>query len=378
MRFCGACVAALIVLFAGSVTYLDRDIKAIIGEKELAFNSEGCKLIGADVVKGGEDMALWRNGIAIVSAGDLFTTFTQGPVHAKLTGIFAVSLTNASIRRLELEGFPQEAPYVGQGLHISNKSQRLYGVNHGGDVSQIEIFAIEGHGFSDLRLRHTGRIRSALFPYHCIGDVVEGRGPDEVFVGLWRGAVGVRDYNLHHEKEEALSLLLYRYISRKLGTVGVLQCTQKREVWSCQQSGAWGMPAANSLTIAPDRTFLLVSCPQCLDVWRYRMGPNGTLTEVLPRIPFPYPPENIEWDEATGRIFVGAIPVPSRMFPLQTPIELMALRVDELSTQTATPHSLLLHDGSKLTQMAGGLQYGATILMGSPYAEGLLFCHPLQ
>ncbi|CAE8653262.1 unnamed protein product [Polarella glacialis] len=209
----------------------------------LVFTDDSCQLLGADVLKGGEDMALWLDGVVIVSAGDLKTTFSKGPEHAVHTGIFAVDLRSAALRRVELQGFPASSRLVGHGLFLSNATQRLYVINHGDEASQVEIFEVRGSGFQDLLLKHVGRIQSDLFPNHCLNDVVEGRNPGEVFVSVWREAVGVEGYNNHQERNELLDTLKYRYVPGSKFGLGVIQCQLSQGTWACHRSRAWGIPS---------------------------------------------------------------------------------------------------------------------------------------
>ena len=56
-------------------------------------HDDTCTLIGGDMVQGAEDLAIWKHGVAIVSAGDLHTAFTQDPALTQNTGAFAVDIT---------------------------------------------------------------------------------------------------------------------------------------------------------------------------------------------------------------------------------------------------------------------------------------------
>mmetsp|Transcript_4736 Transcript_4736/g.13842 ORF Transcript_4736/g.13842 Transcript_4736/m.13842 type:complete len:397 (-) Transcript_4736:78-1268(-) len=380
---CLLAVAAA-VLLAGVLV----DLNAIVGEKDLAYNDEHCELVGNSTLSGGEDMALWRDGVAIVSAGDLGTLFSQGAQDARNTGVFAVDLkagagaSGPPVRKLTLEGFPPGPALAGHGLYLSNRTGRLYVLNHGDyarNVSRVEIFAIEGEGYGDLRLRHVDRIESELFPLHCLNDVVEGLTQDQVFVSVWRSTVGVQEYKEGERLFEAVATLGYRYWSEDSGTLGILRCSRSAGAWSCGRSGAWGIPTANGMTVSPDRKTLLVSCPLCFEVWRYVLAPDGGLYGPKAKYVLPYPGDNVEWDEATGQVFIGMIPIPTRhrTSPLPMPMELMALPTASLGedgVQTAAARSLLIHRGTLLSQSSAGLRFGKALLLGSPYHSGLLYC----
>jgi len=369
----------LAVVLSLLVGYVVRDLNAVFGPKDIAFNDGACELLGGDQLKGGEDLTLWRDGVAIATAGDLKTTFRRGGSHAELTGVFAVSMVQAgdvpagTVRKLELVGFPATSRLAGHGVFLSNKTQLLYVVNHGDELTRVEIFGIEGKSFRDLRLNLVGRIESDLIPWSSANDVVEGEGVGEVFVSIWKTTRTPKEFEEKQDLLDVFNILAYRYLPINLGSLGVLRCTGSKEAWTCARTAAWGIPMANGLAVSPDRKTLLVSCPLCNEIWRYSVGPGGNLTEVTPRIPLPYPADNLDWDEATGRVLMGTLPAIS--VGSHVPMELMAFPTQQLSQGSFQFESLLRHDGTKLSQSSAGVQYGEAMLLGSPYYRGLLLCH---
>merc|ERR1712217_569863 len=103
-------------------------------------------LLGSEILRGGEDMALWRDGIVIIAAGDLNTTFWKDPALTQSTGVFAVDLRSGvspAVRKVKLLGYPVGSKFVGHGMFLSNSSKRAYFINHGDyktNKSYVDIF----------------------------------------------------------------------------------------------------------------------------------------------------------------------------------------------------------------------------------------------
>eukprot|EP00927_Polykrikos_kofoidii_P074344 TRINITY_DN70321_c0_g1_i1.p1 TRINITY_DN70321_c0_g1~~TRINITY_DN70321_c0_g1_i1.p1 ORF type:complete len:385 (-),score=27.18 TRINITY_DN70321_c0_g1_i1:74-1228(-) len=378
-------LAAIAVVILSLIGYVIHDINKTFGYKRLDFNDGNCELIAEGVLRGGEDLQLWYNGVAIVSAGDLRTTFRKGPEHAQLTGIFLVDLPslvgarqsgrtcNSCVRLARLDGYPSQSPIVGHGMYLSNQTQRLYVVNHADNISTIEIFSIHGQSMSDISLVHVDTIRSELFQYQCVNDVVEGRTADEVFVSIWRDTVGVEDYVARQSRVEIIDTALYRYVHQSFGRLGILRCTRTQGQWGCEKTAAWQIPSANGMTVSPDRKVLLMICPGCATLFRYRISKHGELTEVLPRIALPYAADNLDWDDETGQVYIAMMPIIDE-HQAAVPCDFMAIPATEVLEPFLSPRSLLVHSGTKLSQCSAGLRYGNATLIGSPYSAGLLFC----
>ena len=220
--------SSLLVVVAALV-YVGSDIYNFMGEWRLSdpeWSKPGdttCRLIAGNLIRGGEDLALYKNGLAIVSAGDLYTTFTGDPARTTGTGAFVVDLRNSSseppVRKLELIGFPETTKFVGHGMYLSNSTNRVYFVVHGDHAtgkSFIDAFDIEGDDYNSLALRHVSRVSSELFPAAGINDVVEGRHEREVFVSVWRAHSQTTTVKAHGPENKASlgppQLLMHRWM----------------------------------------------------------------------------------------------------------------------------------------------------------------------
>jgi len=321
-----------------------------------------------------------------VAAGDLSTAFSHNVSGARGTGVFAVDLRARplpQVRRLELDGLPAGAPVIGHGIHLSNRSGRVYLVNHGDPArSHVDIFDIVGSGFEDVRLRLLDRVSSGSFPYHGINDVVEGRDGDEVFVSQWRELSSTEDepaLGRANGRVEFVRKVTHFYLGPGRGELGVWRCARAPGgraagggAWSCSRTEAWGLPSANGMTISPDRRLLLVSCPECRQVFVYRVAAEGRLEELRPPLTFRGGLDNLEWDEATGRVLVP--------HNLDGAVELLAIDASRIPGADGTSDAQLLvrHDNSKLEGASAGVQYGDAVLLGSPFHDGLLYCRQAE
>lgn len=133
-----------------------------------------------------------------------------------------------------------------------------------------------------------------------------------------------------------------------------------------------------------------MSCPECSQVFRFRISGsaneaaepgNGELAELGPPIDTPSLCDNIEWDEATNRIYCGAIPQPLKdgkaYPPLIAPGEIIAIPAPSSNSESPWPTNfeyVLTHDGRKLNQFSAGIVYGNKVVAGSPFNDGVLVC----
>jgi len=274
---------------------------------------------------------------------------------------------------------PSDGLVVGHGIYVSNRTSRVYLINHGDPLkSHVDIFDIAGSDFASLKLMLRERISSERFPYHGINDVVEGADSNEVFVSIWRTFGSTPSQPAFGSANSAASTggqVACLYLGPGWGSLGVLHCLKSEEggIWSCVPTKAWGLPSANGLTISPDKKTLLVSVPECKQVFRYQIDGDGTgrpkLREIKPPYKFMGDLDNLEWDEATNRIFL-----PSN--PKKNVAELAAIDASANPASDGYPVGdvLLRHDFNKLAGFSAGLQYGEAVLAGSPFFNGVLYC----
>ena len=87
--------------------------------------------------------------------------------------------------------------------------------------------------------------------------------------------------------------------------------------------------------------------------------------------------DNIEYDWESGDIFAGSIPLPIKALATvkdggrtKVPGGLEVVRLGD----RVEVEDIIVHDGTVLSQVASGLQLGSHVILGSPYAPGVLVC----
>lgn len=97
--------------------------------------------------------------------------------------------------------------------------------------------------------------------------------------------------------------------------------------------------------------------------------------------------DNIEYDEATGDIHVGSIPLPLASLrymkgedTLAAPGGLIVMHKIQGSTSEEVwevKHEVN-HDGSLLPQISAAVLHGSKVVMGSPFSNGVLLCDDIK
>ena len=214
------------------------------------WDTRPCSLIADTQLRGGEDLALWKDGVALVSAGDLMTALKQDPANTHNTGVFAVNLRarpRPAVRQVVLRDRPESAPkFVGHGMYLSNASSRAYFVTHGDfatAASFVEIYSITGTDFATVELQHVSTVSSPLFTFGGINDVVEGWGPHEIFVSVWRRYPHSAEHptmapDSPNQQWAVTSTLSNRYLGFR-GSLGVLRSIGVRTQPGCALHRIW-------------------------------------------------------------------------------------------------------------------------------------------
>ena len=123
----------------------------------------------------------------MTAGGDLFSSFKSGTGDVRPGSVYLVNATAGTIRTLEVSGKDAPKLLVSHGIHFSQRTRRLYVVNH--DMAQgesVEIFAVADD--ETLAITHVARVQSPLFKHfaeRC------GGGPSARRV-LCHGVVAIR------------------------------------------------------------------------------------------------------------------------------------------------------------------------------------------
>ena len=206
--FKGIIFIGLLGLFLARVGFIFLKLyKTNQFKEQFEFNDDNCELAGLGMgMIGSEDMALGKYGILFITSGDLKKTFGYGPAEANTGNIFMMNMNNTKdVKKLDIvKANIHSSPFSRKnfrfqphGMDVSNSTDRMYVVNHNNGYSSIIIFDIkynmnclrekpqEGCLFENTAsLVFKGEVRSDLFPFMALNDVVEV-SPSEFYVSQW-------------------------------------------------------------------------------------------------------------------------------------------------------------------------------------------------
>jgi len=352
---------------------------------KMVFNDKNCKLKGE--MYGTEDMALGKHGVLFFgSSGDLSTCFTKGSRSAENGGMWIFNIGQAQKAepvQLKLQDYPHDSIHT-HGIYVSNRTERVFLINHLGPETTVEVFKINynvkclNKGWKcaePVSLKHQKTVRSALFPRYGLNDVVEGSHENEIYVTRWK-AFPLPEGGDHNPV--GLLETLYTILNPLFGLLAipwtlVYRCDLEADF--CEGASRRIFVGANGITVAPNRSTYFVSDPAAKRIAVMERSVEGYL-ELQEYIDLPYPVDNPEWDE--GELVMGTIPdVQAAMKKLEDkdvvcPGSLSVLRKED--TGKWKLNDVLMHDGSKLSQISAGSRFGKTAVLGSPYSKGILVC----
>ena len=138
-----------------------------------------------------EDLAAYGDGHSAFAGGAspaLFESFDHGSHSVDDGAVFLVDAAQGRWKQLDIDWNGHAQPkLVLHGLHYSQGTRRLYGVNH--DVSEdfgesVEVWEVVGEDAASLSLKHLASVRDPdLFHHYRLNDVVEDGGGEEADAG---------------------------------------------------------------------------------------------------------------------------------------------------------------------------------------------------
>jgi len=361
----------------------------------LVYNDQNCELI-APKMAGSEDFVHLGNGLLLVGAGDLHNVFDG---HKAMPGaIYVVDLASETptASKVGIKGLPSALPFQPHGMYYSNTSRRLYVISHGvaaGSGSRIFIFAVGRRGIENIARGETWGVKdpgglvyirtvpSHLFQNGAINDVIEGVDANELYVTNWLQypipAAGKKFPKTLEEKVNLVKISLAQIFVK--GTA-VYRCTFVDDDSVPPQCtvAADGFYGANGITKSPDGTIFVNDVPAYRVHILSRDAVTGHLTETG-RIPVQHIVDNIEW-VAPGVLYMGNIPMAYRSlmkmegYDVAVPGGLAVATYHTATKDWVVNNSVLMHDGSTLSQISVGYLYAGKVLLGSPFSNGLLLC----
>lgn len=336
----------------------------------LEYNDSLCELVGEGVLsQGSEDLVILRQGVVLVSSGDLDSVLFGRHGTTTPGSIVKLNLVTREALPLTISGYPDSIPFQPHGIFLSNSTRRLYAVTHGiGIPSRIAVFHLISEE-SDDRLSFEKFIESPKFGRSRINDVVEG-DLGEVFVTVWLA----NDVALDGKNRERGLDMLWSQIEL-LGIfyprTEVLRCIDN----NCE-TAAEGFYMANGITISDDRSRVFVVDVHLHTVVEFWRSDSGVLTFVQEIPTGDMYIDNIEWVE--GRLMMGsggplnrAI---SRTHGDSSVLVPGGMRVYEEIDGEWVGSQVLTHDGAKLSMISAGLETLNNVVLGSPCSSGVLVC----
>ena len=130
--------------------------------ENMNFNDQNCKLKGT--FGGAEDMAMGKQSLLFIGAsGGLHGCFFNGSSSVENGGVYILDMNQLDPEptKLEIQNYPYESIHV-HGIYVSNRTDRLYLVNHLGPESMIEVIQI--NYTPTVTLTHLRSVKSTLFP----------------------------------------------------------------------------------------------------------------------------------------------------------------------------------------------------------------------
>eukprot|EP00088_Acartia_fossae_P071842 TRINITY_DN995_c0_g1_i3.p1 TRINITY_DN995_c0_g1~~TRINITY_DN995_c0_g1_i3.p1 ORF type:complete len:380 (-),score=72.39 TRINITY_DN995_c0_g1_i3:620-1759(-) len=342
--------------------------------ENMTFNDQNCVLKGS--FSGAEDMALGKNSVLFFgSSGGLSNCFANGSAATENGGFWMLDMKASDPEPVQLDilDFPHESIHV-HGIYVSNKTDRLYFINHIGPISTVEVLKIEYT--PKVVLKHLKTVKSDLFPRYGINDLVEGIDENEIYVSRWQvfsmRENGQRNLETAWEKFEALLGLGVMLFGPTLTLV--YRCDLVKN--ECYAASDKLFVGANGMTVSPDRQTYFVADPMEKKIGLLKRQSDGWL-EFQEWIQLPFGIDNIEFEPSTGEILLGTIPDfhsarkqhEDKNHPVPGGLSVLYLEDGQWKTR-----DILMHDGLKLAQISAGSRFGNTVVLGSPHSKGLLVC----
>ncbi|XP_023345213.1 serum paraoxonase/lactonase 3 [Eurytemora carolleeae] len=263
---------------------------------------------------GNEDMALGKFSVLFIgSSGNLDQCFKHGSASAQPGGIYILDIKEGQEAEPQ-QIYVQNSPYTvmhAHGIYVSNKTDRLYVVDHLGPKSVIQIMKIvynksclESKVWSctdPVSLLHIKTISSHLFPRYGINDVVEGINESEIYVTRWLPfpvpEFGAEGWSTLLEKINPILNSIFVL----LGIPGTLVYRCNVDKGECEAATDRIFIGSNGITISDDRTTVYVADPTRKQIALMNRTDSGFLT-LESWIYLQYGVDNLEIDTQSGII----------------------------------------------------------------------------
>jgi len=398
MRWIGI-TALLLALGLGWVGH--NSLKLLGHSKQIKFSDNSCRLLQLPTPC--EDLSALGDGhSALCGGGDIWKTFQQGSRSSAIKegAVWLVNVTEGTVQQIPVSGASAPKRLILHGIHFSQKTRRLYAVNHDEEAGEsVEVFDLVQTG-AVLSLHHRVTVRSPLFGNFALNDVVEGDG-DEFYVTEWQpfpfppgGKAGMADASLLVRMQRlavTACAMLNVKVTRVFRCAGILSDKLECNVATTQQ-----FVMANGITISEDRQTVFVNDPPVSTINVFERLSDGTL-KFVSDFKTKHALDNIEM-RSDGKLDGGTIPLAHTSGTVCDQLSILAITrvVDGREVGCGkSPGSLLqisllgtggksfvdgtqtekaVHDGSKLSGVAAALNINGKVVLGGPDHPGVLVC----
>lgn len=349
-------------------------------------------------MNGTEDMALYKNGIALLGSGDLGARLLYGYwPGGEVTdisedgGVFAIDMKQfpATVTEVPIVGLPDGISFAPHGIYLSNATQRLYVVSHGYSFggTRIIIFKIEDDN-SFLRLTYLRSIASNLWGDVQLNDVVEHPSGSGVYTTRMLHTAGSPT-----GPQTPNHTLMDIFFSTPPGSGTVFYCDfdidDAATPAECKVA-VTGFKDPNGITRKGNTVFM--SEPGNNQIVQLEINPDNTLKDENLTISLPFSCDNVDYYSETNTLTCGAlrgdfftkmmawIAQPNGRHIIDTlgpgpECGVALIHLSDTFSDIKVSPDWFIHDGSKLTMLSSvGVRYGSRLVVGSPFDHAFLSC----
>lgn len=346
------------------------------------MDNNRCTLLGGDELYGSEDFAHMGGGVILVSSGDLHKAFHGASPH--VGGIFKLdlSVSRPTLTAVPVHGLPAELGFQPHGIHLSNRTQRLFVVSHGleaGGGTRVIVFGLLNDPAGGSSLHYQSSVLSPC-GHGCFNDVVEGEGEGELYVTQWlQFPLPPHGKDYPQGIEERLWDPLQQLAQLTYAGASVWRCTFQSDAVASQCSVATGgFLSPNGITKDSATGRIFVSDAPRKHIAVLTRNADGSLVRV-DTIALQYALDNLEFEDESGVLFGGSLPLVYKTVAkmsgqdVQVPGGITVISPRQGGDYDVDENTLM-HDGSVLSMISAGYVWSGRAVFGSPFSRGVLVC----
>jgi len=375
--------------------------------KTLGPPTPSCNLLSPSLLAV-EDFATYQEGVLLGSAASIIDLMEESPERMDPGKVVSIDARSGQpvVREVDIVGTPDGWAFHPHGIAYSERTTRLYAVNHAGTTrggTRVEVFHVKEHhneiegADATLELHWIMAVGTGYLHNIALNSVVEA-SPEDIYFTHFKTFPVPAGGNAH---PSSLADRLHTAINRLLdvlaypGFTGVHHCrfdVTSRSTTMCRKV-AGGFVGANGITISQDRSELLVVDPTQKEMRMFeRDAESSDLVEVpARRLALPHSVDNVHLDESTGELWMGTLPLMYQQ--IQPPGDpkagtfLVGYPQDDGQdgdgggfAEEYDWKDEVVHDGSKLSQISACARLrdpvigGEWNVCGSPRSKGILAC----